>query len=152
MNMNKISIKIFVILTLSLTLTAGYAQALPSLYDFRSQSSSTPSVQDLFTSALSRMFGNSQTWGLSFSLPDTRQSLISEDKAIAIAKNQFHWPAFTQPVTAELVGTVCKVTIHEYHGIAYRCSEGKICPPKPSGYIVKINAVNGKIISVATYV
>jgi len=98
------------------------------------------------------MFGNSQTWGLSFPLPDTRQSLISEDEAIAIAKNQFHWPAFTQPVTAELVGTVWKVTIHEYHGIAYQCSEGKYCPPQPSGYIVKINAVNGKVISVANYV
>jgi Peptidase propeptide and YPEB domain. len=152
MNMNKISIKFFVILILSLTLTAGYAQALPSLYDFKSQSASTPSVQDLISSALSRMFGNSHTWGLSFPIPDTCQSLISEDEAIAIAKNHFHWPAFTQPVTAELVGTVWKVTVHEYHGIAYQCSEGKICPPQPSGYIVKINAVNGEIISVNNYV
>jgi len=150
--MNKKMIKFSGVLILLLTLTAGYAQALPSLYDFRSQSSSTPSVQDIISSAFSRMFGNSQTWGLSFPIPDTRQSLISEDEAIAIAKNNFHWPGFTQPVTAELVGTVWKVTIHEYHGIAYRCSEGKICPPQPSGYIVKINAVNGKIISVATYV
>ncbi len=152
MKKNKITMKFFILLILSLTLTAGYAQALPSIFDFRSQSSSTPPVQDLISSALSRMFGNSQTWGLSFPIPDTRQSLISEDEAIAIAKNNFHWPALTQPVTAELVGTVWKVTVHEYHGIAYRCSEGKICPPQPSGYILKINAVNGKIISVNTYV
>ena len=152
MNTNRRLIKIFTILFLSLTLTAGYAQALPTLYDFRSQSASTPAVQDLFSSALSRMFGNSQTWGIQIPIPDTRQSLISEDEAIAIAKNQFHWPAFTQPVTAELVGTVWKVTVHEYHGIAYRCPEGKICPPQPSGYVVKINAVNGKVISVNTYV
>jgi hypothetical protein len=152
MENNKIEKKYFIVLLLLLTLTAGYAQALPSIYDFRSQSSSTPSVQDFISSMLSRMYGNSQSWGISKPVPTDHKSIISEDEAIAIAKDHFRWPGFTKPVTAQLVGMEWIVTIHEYHGIEYRCREGRSCPPQPSGYIIRINAITGKIISVNIYV
>jgi hypothetical protein len=152
MNKRKIAIKFFVILILSLTLTGGYAQALPNLYDFGFQSHSTPSVSDIFSSAVSRIFGNSYNWDASKPDPSVHKGIISDDEAIAIAKTHFHWPAFTKPVTAQLVGMVYKVTVHEYHGIEYRCPDGKSCPPQPSGYIIRINARSGEIISIDTYV
>ena len=93
------------------------------------------------------MFGKSQAGGISIPVPDTHTGIISEDEAIAIAKGHFRWPAFTKPVTAELSGTVWTVTVHEYHGIAYRGPEGSSCSAQPSGYILRINVVTGKILS-----
>jgi hypothetical protein len=150
MTKRKIAIKIFVILIFSLTMTAGYAQALPNLFNPGFQSHSTLSV-DLFSSAISRLFGNSYSWDGVVRDLSVNKGVISEDEAIAIAKNHFHWPAFTKPLTAQLEGMVWTVIVHEYHGIEYRCPEGRSCPPQPSGYLVKINAMSGTIISVRTY-
>ena len=61
MNMNKIAMKITILLILSLTLTAGYAQALPDLSSFGYGSKISTSYYDLIASKLSGIYGNSHT-------------------------------------------------------------------------------------------
>jgi hypothetical protein len=140
----KKAMKIFILVLLSLTLTAGYAQALPNINDFRFQSSPTPSVQDFFSSALSRMFGNSNY--SDFSKPDISSlNYISCDEAIEIAENCFPGKIYSTPKVQKF-GSVWTVTIGSYS----ECDDWLACPGTPGG-IVKINARTGEIISVRHY-
>ncbi len=145
MKQGKIAMKIFILLILSLTLTAGYAQALPSIYDFKSQSSSTPSVQDFISSMLSKMFGSSGS--RDSLLPAGYSSTsISKSEAIEIAKSL--WPSITltEPIQAHrttkgewIVSIKGEVTVSPpgpYHG-------GETLP---AGGIVRIDAETGEIL------
>ncbi len=145
---SKNSMKIFVIFTLSLILAVGYAQALPSIYDFRSQSSSTPSVQDFISSMLSKMFGSSGS--RDSLLPAGYSSTsISSSEAIEIAKSL--WPSMT--ITGPI--QVHRTTKGEW--MVTIKGETKLCPYDGcdtilSGGIVRIDAETGKIVSVMNYI
>ena len=64
MKKNKFAIKIFTILILSLTLTAGYAQALPDSSSYGYKSTISTSYYNLIASKLSGIFGNIPAWGI----------------------------------------------------------------------------------------
>jgi hypothetical protein len=136
--------KIFVIFMLSLTLTAGYAQALPSIYDFRSQSSSTPSVQDFISSMFSKMFGSSVSQDSLLPAGYSSNS-ISRSEAIEIAKSL--WPSIT------LTGPIQVHRTTKGEWIVSIKGEYKLCPYAgcdtiPAGGIVRVDAETGEIVSV----
>ena len=145
--MNTIPIKIFTILILSLTLTAGYAQALPTLYDFRSQSASTPSVQDFISSMLSKMYGSSGSRD-SFLPAGYSSTSISRSEAIKIAKSLWTSITLTEPIQAH------RTTKGEW--IVSIKGYVKMSPPGPdhggeslpAGGIVRIDAETGEILFV----
>jgi hypothetical protein len=144
MNQGKKAMKIFVIFMLSLTLTAGYAQALPDLSSFGYRSASIPSVFDLISSPFSQIFGNSRSWD--FSKPDVSSlNYVSRDEAIEIAESCFPGKLYGTPKVQKL-GGVWTVTIGSYS----ECDDWLACPGTPGG-IVKINAMTGEIISIRHY-
>jgi hypothetical protein len=148
--MNKIAMKIFILLILSLTLTVGYAQALPSIYNFGTQRSSTShtfSISDLLSPGSLLIFG-SYSWD--FSKPDISSptQLISKTEAIAIAQNRYPDLILTKPISARLWGDVWRVDIKGYLPI---CGASGICEYLNSGGILEIDAKTGEIISVESY-
>jgi hypothetical protein len=148
--MNKIAIKIFILLILSLTLTAGYAQALPSIYSYGTQRSSaytTFSISDLLSKDSFLIFGK---YFFDFSKPNIvlPSEMISKDEAIAIAQNRYPDLILTKPISARLWGNVWKVDIKGYLPI---CGESGICEYLNSGGILEIDAKTGEIISVESY-
>jgi len=136
-----------VVIILSLTLTVGYVQALPSIYDFRSQSSPTSSVQDFISSVFSRMYGSSQSCDSLLPAGYSSNS-ISRSVAIEIAKSL--WPSITltEPIQAH------RTTKGEW--IVSIKGEVIVSPPGPdhggeslpAGGIVRIDAETGEILFV----
>lgn len=150
MKQGKIAMKIFILLILSLTLTAGYAQALPSIYNsgaYRSTVSPAFSISDLLSPDSFLLFG-SYSWD--FSKPDISSptQLISKNEAIAIAQNRYPDLILTKPISARLWGNVWKVDIKGYLPI---CGASGICEYLNSGGILEIDAKTGEIISVESY-
>jgi hypothetical protein len=142
MNQGKKAMKIFVILVLSLTLTAGYAQAMPSIYNLgahRSSSFSTISISDLLSSDSFLIFGS---YFRDFSKPDisSPSKMISKDEAISIAKGLFPGIILSKPISALKIGGIWTVTIKGY----YEAAPGN--EYTPSGGIIKIDAKTGEII------
>ncbi|MBP1927759.1 hypothetical protein J2741_000306 [Methanolinea mesophila] len=150
MKQEKKLMKICILLILSLTLTAGYAQALPSIYNFGTQRSSTSytfSISDLLSQGSFLIFG-SYSWD--FSKPDISSptQLISKTEAIAIAQNRYPDLILTKPISARLWGNVWKVDIKGYLPI---CGASGICEYLNSGGILEIDAKTGEIIFMKSY-
>ena len=150
MKKNKFTMKFFILLILSLTITAGYAQALPSIYNFgaqRSAASSTFSIADLLSHDSFLIFGK---YFFDFSKPNIvlPSEMISKDEAIAIAQNRYPDLILTKQISARLWGNVWKVDIKGYLPI---CGESGICEYLNSGGILEIDAKTGEIISVESY-
>jgi hypothetical protein len=138
----KFALKIFIILVLSLTLTAGYAQALPNLYEYGVLIGPryTPvSISDLLSPDKFLIFGGN-SWD--FSKPDitSPQKIISKDEAITIAKGLWPGIILTKPIIARKVADTWTVSLVGY------CEAAPGKERWPSGGIVKINARTGKII------
>ncbi len=142
--------KIFILLILSLTLTAGYAQALPNIYNFGTQRSSaytTFSISDLLSKDSCLIFGK---YFFDSSKPNINSpsEMISKDEAITIAQNRYPDLILTKPISARLWGNVWKVNIKGYLPI---CGGSGICEYLNSGGILEIDAKTGEIISVESY-
>ncbi len=154
MNQGKQAMKIFVIFMLSLTLTAGYAQAMPSIYNLgahRSSTFSTISISDLLSSDSFLIFGS---YFRDFSKPDisSPSKMISKDEAISIAKGLWPTATWTGIARAQLRGGVWIVTLtgfaKDWEG---DCPEGYVIPGTCAGGEVKIDAKTGEIIFVNPY-
>jgi hypothetical protein len=144
MYQGKKAMKIFVFFMLSLTLTAGYAQAYPDLHNFGFQSQTSQSINDFLSSKLFSIFGNSRSWD--YSKPDISSlNYVSRDEAIEIAESCFPGKIYSTPKVQKL-GGVWSVTIGSYS----ECDDWLACPGTPGG-IVKINAMTGEIISIRHY-
>jgi hypothetical protein len=142
MKKNKIAARFFLVLILSLFLTAGYAQALPNLSSFGYRSASSTSYYDLIASKLSGMFGKSPTWNTP-STPDISSlNYISRDDAIDIALGQFPGIILDKPVRVTKAAGTWIVTI-EGHNEAAPGKEGIFL-----GGIVKISVKTGEIVSI----
>jgi hypothetical protein len=130
-----------IVLVLSLTLTAGYAQALPDLSSFGYGSTSSTSYYDLIASKLSGIFGKTPTWNIPSKTDISSLNYISRDEAIEIAENCFPGKFYSTPKVQKL-GGLWVVTIGSYS----EC-DGLACPGTPGG-VVKISAKTGEIISI----
>ena len=143
-------IKFSGVLILLLILTMGYAQALPSIYNFgtyRSSGFSHNSISDLLSPDSFLIFGK---YFFDFSKPNIvlPSEMISKDEAIAIAQNRYPDLILTKQISARLWGNVWKVDIKGYLPI---CGESGICEYLNSGGILEIDAKTGEIISVESY-
>jgi len=152
MNQGNKVMKIFVIFMLSLTLTAGYAQAMPSIYNLgahRSSTFSTISISDLLSSDSFLIFGS---YFRDFSKPDISSpaKMISKDEAISIAKGLWPGAVWHGMPSARLLGCEWEVKIGGYMGCD-NCPEGYWCAGTHAGGTVKIDAKTGEIISVDAY-
>jgi hypothetical protein len=145
MNQGKKAMKILVILMLSLTMTGGYAQAYPDLYNFGFQSRTTPSINDFLSSNLFLIFSNSQSGDFSSKADKPSFNYISKSEAISIAKGLWPTAIWTGITKAQLKGGVWSVNTVGYRKI---CGGSGICEGLPSGGIVEIDARTGEIISV----
>lgn len=127
---------------LSLTLTAGYAQALPNFYEygfFPEPRYSPISISDLLSPYKFLIFGG-HSWDLSKPDITSPQETISKDEAITIAKGLWPGIILTKPIIARKVGDTWTVSLVGYSEAA---------PGKErwaSGGIVKIDARTGEII------
>ena len=152
MNLGKKAMKILVILILSLTLTAGYAQALPDLSSFGYRTASTTSFYDLISSELLRIFGNSHSSDFSSKADLPSFNYISKSEAISIAKGLWPTAIWTGITKAQLKGGIWIVTLtgfaKDWEG---DCPEGYVIPGTCAGGEVKIDAKTGEIISVDAY-
>lgn len=137
MKPGKIAMKFVILLILSLTLTAGYAQALPDLSSFGYRSASSTSYYDLIASKLSGIFGNSHSDFRPFNYE------ISSAEAIDIAKGKFPGIVLTSPVRTKLSGGVWTITLHGYYE---EVPESGVSDP--AGGEVKIDARTGEIVSI----
>ena len=150
MNRGKTTRKLFIVLIMSLTLTAGYAQALPGIPNFGTQRSSaytTFSLSDLLSPDSYLIFG---MYSWDFSKPDISSpaKLIPKDEAIGIAQNRYPNLILTKPISARLWGNVWSVDIKGYLLI---CGENGICEYLNSGGILEIDANTGEIVSIESY-
>jgi len=137
MKFGKITMKFFILLIVSLTLTAGYAQALPDIGSYSFRSASVSSYYNLISSTFSHIFGNSHTDFLPFNYE------ISSAKAIEIAKGKFPGIVLTSPVRTKLSGGVWTITLHGYYE---EVPESGV--RDPAGGEVKIDARTGEIVSI----
>ena len=137
MKKNKIAARFFLVLILSLFLTAGYAQALPDLSSFGYRSASSTSYYDLIASKLSGMFGKSPTDFRPFNYE------ISSAEAIDIAKGLWPGIVLTSPIRTSLCGGMWTVTVKGYYNY-----EPEFGGRVPGGGDVKIDARTGEIIYV----
>ncbi len=150
MKQGKITLKLFILLVLSLTLTAGYAQAIPSIYNFgayRSSTTSIFSIADLLSPDSFLIFGK-YSWDFSKTDISSPAKMISKDEAISIAQNRYPDLILTKPISARLLGNVWKVDIKGYLPI---CGGTGVCEYLNSGGILEIDAKTGEIISVESY-
>ncbi|MBP1927761.1 hypothetical protein J2741_000308 [Methanolinea mesophila] len=151
MKMNKIAMKIFIVFILSLTLTAGYAQALPGIYNFGAQISTTSptfSIVDLRSHDSFLIFGK---YFFDFSKPKVvlPSEMISKDEAIVIAKNLWPDAIWTGKPNALLFMGVWTVTLNGYtKDWEGDCPDGYYCIVTDAGGKVKIDAITGEVISV----
>jgi hypothetical protein len=137
MKFGKIALKIVILLILSLTLTAGYAQALPDLSSFGYGSTLSTSYYDLIASKLSGIYGNSHTDIRPFNYE------ISSTEAIDIAKGLWPGIVLTSPIRTRLSGGMWTVTVKGYYNY-----EPEFGGRVPAGGDVKIDAKTGEIIYV----
>ena len=145
----KKAMKLFIIVMLSLSLTAGYAQALPDLYNFGLQRQSTPSIYD--PTGFLDLYTIISKFHWDVSKPDSSlPSMIWRDEAIDIAKGLWPGIVLTRPINAQLWGNVWKIDIKGCLDCS-NCPEGYYCVGTPAGGIVKIDAKTGEIISVSGY-
>ena len=148
MNQGKKAMKILVIFMLSLTLTGGYAQAYPDLYNLGFQSRTTPSINDFLSSNLFSIFGNSRFWD--FSKPDVSSlNYISRDEAIEIAKSLWPGIILTKPARVQKFGGVWIVMLNGCTDC--NCPADIYCAGTAAGGTAKISATTGEIISVSRY-
>jgi hypothetical protein len=141
MKKNKISMRFLIVLLLSMTLTAGYAQALPDLSSFGYKSAASTSFFDLIASKFSGMSGNIPAW-TSPSRPDISSfDYISRDEALDIALGLFPGIKLLTPVRITKAAGTWIVTINGYTEAA----PGK--EGVPAGGIIKINIKTGEIVS-----
>jgi hypothetical protein len=146
MKKNKFALKFVILLILSLTLTAGYAQALPDLSSFGYRSAATPSVFNLISSPFSQIFGKLPVWNTP-STPDISSlNYISRDDAIDIALGKFPGIILDKPVRVTKAAGNWIVTI-EGHNEAAPGKEGIFL-----GGVVKISVKTGEITSMDAYI
>jgi hypothetical protein len=146
MKPGKIALKITILLILSLTMTAGYAQALPNLSSFGYRSAATPSVFNLISSPFSQIFGNIPAWNTP-STPDVSSlNYVSRDDAIDIALSKFPGIILDKPVKVTKAAGTWIVTI-EGHNEAAPGKEGIFL-----GGVVKISVKTGEIVSIRRYI
>jgi hypothetical protein len=146
MKKNKFALKFVILLILSLTLTAGYAQALPDLSSFGYRSAATPSVFNLISSPFSQIFGKLPGWNTP-STPDISSlNYVSRDEAIDIALGQFPGIILDKPVRVTKAAGTWIVTI-EGHNEAAPGKEGIFL-----GGTVKISVKTGEIVSIIRYI
>jgi hypothetical protein len=151
MKFGKIAMKVFILLILSLTLTAGYAQALPSIYNFGTQRSSAYtafSISDLLSKDTFLIFGK---YFFDFSKPKVvlPSEMISKDEAISIAKNLWPDAIWNGKPNALLFMGVWTVTLNGYtKDWEGDCPDGYYCIATCAGGKVKIDAITGDVISV----
>ena len=151
MKMKALSMKCIVVLVLSLTLTAGYAQALPSIPNIGTRwgtSFSHNSISDLLSSDSFLIIGK---YFFDFSKPKIvlPSEMISKDEAITIAKN--FWPnaIWSGNPKAQLKRGVWTVTLTGYtKDWEGDCPDGYYCIATCAGGEVKIDAITGEVISV----
>ncbi len=143
--------KLLIVIILSLTLTAGYAQALPSIYNFGTQRSlayTTFPIADLRSPDSFLIFGK---YFFDFSKPKVvlPWEMISKDEAIAIAENLWPDAIWSEKPNALLFMGVWTVTLNGYtKDWEGDCPEGYYCIATCAGGKVKIDAITGEIISV----
>jgi hypothetical protein len=138
----KFALKIFIILVLSMTLTAGYTQALPNLYEygfFPAPRYSPVSISDLLSSDKFLIFGGN-SWDLSKPDITSPQITLSKDEAITIAKGLWPGIILTKPIIARKVADIWTVSLVGY------CEAAPGKERWASGGIVKIDARTGEII------
>jgi hypothetical protein len=149
MKKNKFALKFVILLILSLTLTAGYAQALPDLSSFGYRSAATPSVFNLISSPFSQIFGKLPVWNTP-STPDISSlNYITRDDAIAIAKGVWPGIILTEPARAQKRGGIWIVTLEGCTDC--NCPPGYYCAGTVAGGTVKISGTTGEILSVSRY-
>lgn len=149
MNQGKKAMKIFVIFMLSLTLTAGYVQALPDLSSFGYRSASTASFYDLISSKLPGIFGKSPAWDIPSNSDLPPFNYISKSEAISIAKGLWPTAIWSGNPKAQLKRGVWTVTLTGYtKDWEGDCPDGYYCIADHLGGDVKINANTGEIISI----
>jgi hypothetical protein len=151
MKKNKFAVKFVILLILSLTLTAGYAQALPSIYNFGGQRSSaytTFSISDLLSKDSFLIIGK---YFFDFSKPKIvlPSEMISKDEAITIAKNLWPDAIWSGNPKAQLKRGVWTVTLTGYtKDWEGDCPDGYYCIATCAGGDVKIDGITGEVISV----
>jgi hypothetical protein len=146
MKQGKFALKIFILLILSLTLTAGYAQALSDIGSYSFRSASVSSYYNLISSPFSPIFGKTPTWN-SPSTPDISSlNYISRDDAIDIALGKFPGIILDKPVRVTKAAGNWIVTI-EGHNEAAPGKEGIFL-----GGVVKISVKTGEIVSIRRYI
>ncbi|MBP1927760.1 hypothetical protein J2741_000307 [Methanolinea mesophila] len=145
-------IAIFILLLLSLTLTAGYAQALPDLSFYGYKSAASTSFYDLIASKLSGIFGNIPAWNVPSSADFPSLNYISKNEAISIAKSLWPTATWRGPATVRWKPGVYIVTITgfapDWEG---DCPEGYFIPGTCAGGEVTIDSKTGEIISVTPW-
>jgi len=155
MNQEKKAMKIFVIFMLSLTLTAGYVQALPDLSSFGYRSASTASFYDLITSKLPGIFGKSPAWDIPSNSDLPPFNYISKSDAIGIAKGLWPTAIWSGNPKAQLKRGVWTVTLVGNILLtgdpSQECPAGSYCPGITAGGVVEIDAQTGDVISIDGY-
>jgi hypothetical protein len=155
MNLGKKAMKILVIFMLSLTMTGGYAQAYPDLYNLGFQSRTTPSINDFLSSNLFLIFSNSHSGDFSSKADLPPFNYISKNEAIDIAKSLWPGAIWRGTPNTRLVGGIWTITLRGTESMSggsdCECPEGYVCFGYPVGGIVKIDAKTGEIISVSGY-
>jgi hypothetical protein len=144
--------KIFILLILSLMLTAGYVQASPDLSSYSYKSVTSTSVYELIASKLSGMFGNIPAWN-SPSRPDISSFMyISKSEAIEIAEALWPDAIWTGTPAVQLKPGVYTVILRGYtKDWAGDCPEGYFCTVTSAGGTVKIDSKTGEILSVSRW-
>jgi len=152
MKQGKFAMKFVILLILSLTLMAGYAQALPDLSSFGYGSTPSTSYYDLIASKLSGMFGTIPTWN-SPSRPDISSFMyISKSEAIEIAESLWPDAIWTGTPAVQLKPGVYIVTLNGYtKDWEGDCPEGYYCIITSAGGKVKIDSKTGEILSVSRW-
>jgi hypothetical protein len=152
MKQGKIALKISILLILSLTLTAGYAQALPDLSSFGYRSASSTSYYDLIASKLSGMFGTSPTWNIPSRSDISSFIYISRSEAVEIAESLWPDAIWTGIPAVQLKPGMYVVTLRGYtKDWAGVCPEGYFCTVTSAGGTVKIDSKTGEILSVSRW-
>ena len=144
--------KFVILLVLSLTLTAGYAQALPDLSSFEYKSTISTSYYNLIASKLSGMFGKLPGWNTP-STPDVSSFMyISKSEAIKIAESLWPDAIWTGTPAVQLKPGVYIVTLRGYtKDWEGDCPEGYYCTVTSAGGTVKIDSKTGEILSVSRW-
>ena len=141
--------KFIIVLILSLTISAGYAQALPDLSSFGYKSAVSTSFFDLIASKLSGMFGNIPAWTSPSRADISSLYYVSRDEAIEIAKGMWPGIVLTEPARAQKFGGIWIVTLEGCTDCD--CPTGYYCAGTVAGGTVKISGTTGEILSVSRY-